>query len=179
MQANNPEQQSPGAQASENVEGKEPLVLAEEPGEEEGRKAEEYLEMLRRTLADFVNYKRRVAQEQVQERTAAQSAIIEQFLPVLDDLGRAIGGVPADLLQHPWVQGILLVSRRLGTTFEQLGIRQIGKTGEPFDPRWNEAIVTEVRQDVPAGTIVNVIRPGYILGERVIRPAQVVVANAG
>jgi len=179
MPQNNPEQQSPGSQGSENLQEKEPLVLAEEPGEEEERKAEEYLEMLRRTLADFVNYKRRVAQEQVQERLVAQSAIIEQFLPILDDLGRAIGGVPAELIQHPWVQGILLVSRRLGSTFEQLGIQQIGKTGERFDPRWNEAVVTERRQDVPEGTIVNVIRPGYTLGERVIRPAQVVVANAG
>ena len=132
----------------------------------EQQKAEEWLDLLRRTQADFVNYRRRMSQEQA------------QLLPVLDDLGRALGSVPPELADHPWVQGLLLVARRLTTLFEQLGVRQIGAPGESFDPRWHEAIATETRADVPEGTIVQVAQPGYALGERVIRPAQVSVARA-
>ncbi len=144
----------------------------------EQQKAEECLDLLRRTQADFVNYRRRMSQEQAEGRIAAQSALLSQLLPVLDDFGRALGAAPAELATHPWVQGLLLVARRLTTLLDQLGVRQIGAPGEPFDPRWHEAITTEARSDVPEGTILHVAQPGYALGERVIRPAQVVVARA-
>ncbi len=144
----------------------------------EQQKAEECLDQLRRTQADFVNYRRRMSQEQAEARIAAQSAMLSQVLPVLDDLGRALGAAPPELATHPWVQGLFLVARRLTTLLDQLGVRQIGTAGEPFDPRRHEAITTEVRTDVPEGTILHVIQPGYVLGERVIRPAQVIVARA-
>jgi molecular chaperone GrpE len=144
---------------------------------EEQQKAEEYLDLLRRTQADFVNYRRRVSQEQAEERIATQSELLSHLLPVLDDIGRALAVVPPDLATHPWVQGLLLVARRLTAQFEQLGVRQIGVCGEPFDPRWHEAIATEASVDVPEGTILRVVQPGYALGERIIRPAQVVVAR--
>jgi len=144
----------------------------------EQQKAEECLDQLRRTQADFVNYRRRMSQEQAEARIAAQSATLSQVLPVLDDLGRALGAAPPELATHPWVQGLFLVARRLTTLLDQMGVRQIGTAGEPFDPHRHEAITTEVRTDVPEGTILHVIQPGYVLGERVIRPAQVVVARA-
>ena len=144
----------------------------------EQQKAEECLDLLRRTQADFVNYRRRMSQEQAEGRIAAQSALLSHLLPVLDDLGRALGAAPPELATHPWVQGLFLVARRLTTQLDQLGVRQIGTPGEPFDPRRHEAITTEVRADVPEGTILRVAQPGYVLGERVIRPAQVVVARA-
>src|SRR5260221_12750890 len=139
-------------------------------------KTEECLDLLRRTQADFVNYRRRVSQEQAEGRIAAQIALLSRLLPVLDDLGRALGAIPPELAMHPWVQGLLLVERRLTTLLDQLGVRQIGTPGEPFDPRWHEAITTEARADVPEGTILRVALPGYVMGERVIRPAQVSVA---
>ena len=144
----------------------------------EQQRAEECLDLLRRTQADFVNYRRRMSQEQAEVRIAAQSELLSRLLPVLDDLGRALGTAPPEMASHPWVQGQLLVARRLTTVLGQLGVRQIGAPGEQFDPRWHEAISTEVRADVPEGTIVRVAQPGYVLGERVIRPAQVVVARA-
>ena len=144
----------------------------------EQQKAEECLDQLRRTQADFVNYRRRMSQEQAEARIAAQSATLSQVLPVLDDLGRALGAAPPELATHPWVQGLFLVARRLTTLLDQMGVRQIGTAGEPFDPHRHEAITTEVRTDVPEGTILHVIQPGYVLGERVIRPAQVSVARA-
>src|ERR1700736_1097357 len=144
----------------------------------EQQRAEEGLDLLRRTQADFVNYRRRMSQEQAEVRIAAQSELLSRLLPVLDDLGRALGTAPPEMASHPWVQGQLLVARRLTTVLGQLGVRQIGAPGEQFDPRWHEAISTEVRADVPEGTIVRVAQPGYVLGERVIRPAQVIVARA-
>ena len=144
----------------------------------EQQKAEECLDLLQRTQADFMNYRRRMSQEQAEARIAAQSELLSQLVPVLDDLGRALGATPPQLALQPWVQGLFLVARRLTTLLSQLGVRQIGAPGERFDPRWHEAITTESRTDVPEGTILHVVQPGYALGERVIRPAQVVVARA-
>jgi molecular chaperone GrpE len=143
----------------------------------EQQKVEECMDLLRRTQADFINYRRRTGQEQAEGRIAAQSAVLAQLLPVLDDLQRALNEVPPELESHPWVQGMRLVARRISTLFDQMGIQQIGSPGEQFDPRRHEAIDVEMRSDVPEGTILRVTRPGYLAGERVIRPAQVVVAR--
>lgn len=152
-------------------------LLAQQLGAEQ-QKSEEYLDLLRRTQADFINYKRRTGQEQSEERITAQIAVLDQLLPVLDDLGRALQAAPPELTNQPWVQGIFLVARRLMSALEQLGVRQVGLPGEHFDPRWHEALTTQVQPGVPEGTILQVTRPGYALGERVIRPAQVIVADS-
>src|SRR5437016_14682858 len=186
MQQNGQEQQDqrPQQQAAEQPEreGKPSSSTVSAQLEQrltaEQQKAEECLDLLRRTQADFVNYRRRMGQEQAEGRVAAQSAILSQMLPVLDDLRRALEATPPELATHPWVQGLFLVARRLTTQLDQLGVRQIGTPGERFDPRWHEAITTEARADVPEGTILRVAQPGYVLGERVIRPAQVGVARA-
>jgi len=143
----------------------------------EQQKADEYRDLLQRTQADFINYRRRMSAEQAEGRIAAQSELLSSLLPVLDDVGRALGAVPSDLATDPWVQGLFLIARRLTTLLDQLGVQQIGASGEPFDPHWHEAIMTEARADVPEGTILQVAQPGYTLGERVIRPAQVSVAG--
>ena len=184
MQQNGQEQQErsrlqqPVEQPEREGEPNSALISAQ--GEQrlpaEQLKTEECLDLLRRTQADFVNYRRRMSQEQAEGRIAAQIALLSRLLPVLDDLGRALGAVPPELAMHPWVQGLLLVERRLTMQLDQLGVRQIGTPGEPFDPRWHEAITTEARADVPEGTILRVALPGYVMGERVIRPAQVSVA---
>ena len=145
---------------------------------EEQKKAEECISLLRRTQADFVNYRRRMSQEQAEARVAAQSALLAHLLPVLDDLGRALDAAPPELSTQPWGQGLVLIARRIGMLLDQLGVQQIGLPGERFDPRWHEAISTETRTDTPEGTIVHVLQPGYVLGERVIRPAQVIVAHS-
>jgi molecular chaperone GrpE len=144
----------------------------------EQQKVRECQDLLLRAQADFANYRRRMSQEQVEGRSAAQSALLSQILPVLDDLERALEAAPPELATHPWAQGLFLVARRLTTLLNQLGVRQIGTPGESFDPRWHEAITTEARADVPEGTILHVSRPGYAQGERMIRPAQVSVAGS-
>ncbi len=144
----------------------------------ERQKAEEYLDLLRQTQADFVNYRRRISQEQTEERTKAQLTVLRDLVPVLDDFRRAMERVPQGLAHHPWVEGMLLVNKKLLALLEQLGVRVIGAPGEPFDPRWHEAVGAEERSEMPEGTILRVARPGYVLKEHVLRPAQVIVATA-
>jgi molecular chaperone GrpE len=168
--AEQPEQEEEATSAAVSAQIEQQLTA-------EQQKAEEYLNLLRRTQADFVNYRHRMSQEQAEGRITAQSALLSQLLPVLDDLGRALGAAPPEMVKHSWVQGLFLVARRLTTLLDQLGVRQIGTPGEPFDPRQHEAITTETRADMQEGTIVQVAQPGYVLGERVIRPAQVSVAG--
>src|SRR5260221_13629486 len=137
----------------------------------EEQKGGECQDRLLRTQADFVNYRRRMSQEQIEGRSAAQSALLSQTLPVLDDLERALEAAPPELATHPWAQGLFLVARRLTMLLNQLGVRQIGTPGESFDPRWHEAITTEARADVPEGATLYVSRPGNAQGAGVIRPA--------
>jgi len=146
--------------------------------EAEQHKSEEYLDGLRRLQADFINYKRRSVQEQQDARVAAEAAVIERLLPVLDDLGRALDSAPAEFADQPWVEGIFLVRRRLFNTLEQMGVRQVGKVGEAFDPNIHDALMTQSGSGSPMGTVVQVTRSGYALGDRIIRPAQVIVAGA-
>jgi molecular chaperone GrpE len=141
------------------------------------KQAVEYLDLLQRTQADFINYRRRMNQERAETRTNAQIELLNQLLPILDDLERAMMAIPQDLVQSHWVQGLLLTARRLLTLLNQLGIKRIGATGEQFDPRLHEAITVESNTDAPEGTIIRIVRAGYALGERVIRPAQVIVAG--
>ena len=177
MQQNGPDQHysgaSPAQGGAQNVPGR-----LEQELQAEQRKSEEYLDMLRRSQADFINYRRRVGQDKAEADTATQIALLQRLLPVLDDLGRALTSTPAELAGQPWVQGIHLVARRLGGVLEELGVRQVGREGERFDPRWHEAVAMGVQPAVPEGTILHVAQPGYILGERIIRPARVVVSTA-
>lgn len=161
----------------ENVERAEQQQAEGQPVGAEQQKAEEYLDLLQRTQADFMNYRRRAGKEQAEGRVAAQSGLLSHLLPVLDDLELALRAAPAEMAHHPWVQGLFLVARRLQGQLDQLGVQRVGIPGEAFDPNKHEAVATEARADVPEGMIAHVVQPGYVLGERVIRPAQVSVAG--
>lgn len=183
-----PAAQAPGtaAHAAQNQEQSgtaqqnqtESVAQLQQQLQDEHNKAEEYLDLLRRSQADFINYRRRISQEQDENRASAQISVLQQILPVIDDLDRALAVVPPDLTNNPWVQGLVLASRRIDSTLERLGVREIGKPGERFDPHWMEALASETKPGVPEGTILTVARPGFALGDRLIRPAQVIVAAA-
>lgn len=177
MQQPEPEQQATDTQPRAAAPQEAAPSLGQQLAEAE-RQKQTCLDSLLRAQADFVNYKRRAAQEHAEGRMAATGEMLEALVPILDDVGRALESAPAELAEQPWVQGIHLVARQLTTTLQRLGVRQIGSAGEPFDPHWHEAVMTEGRSDVPEGTVVRVTRPGYALGERVLRPAEVVVAAA-
>ncbi|GCE24009.1 nucleotide exchange factor GrpE [Dictyobacter kobayashii] len=145
---------------------------------QEQQKCAEYLDLLKRSQADFINYKRRARQEQAEARASAQAALFEKILPVLDDLGRAMSSMPPELANNAWARGVDLAARQLINTLEQLGVKAIGEPGETFDPYKHDAILRMASKEHPEGTIIQVVRPGYMLGDRVIRPAQVVVSTS-
>ena len=140
------------------------------------RQADEYLNLLRRTLADFMNYKRRASIEHADLQQNARITVIEQLLPLLDDLDRALDLVPHALMNDPWVQGLLMLDKSLAETLTELGIQKIDQPGEPFDPHRHDALLTQADSSVQEEIVKQIILPGYLLDKRVIRPAQVVVA---
>ncbi|GLV55275.1 hypothetical protein KDH_21220 [Dictyobacter sp. S3.2.2.5] len=169
-----PEEETQGQQ--EEVTPGAPSLEQQLAGEQQ--KSAEYLDQLKRSQADFINYRRRSRQEQVEARASGEMALLERILPVLDDLGRAMASVPSELTDNAWVEGVMLTSRQLTNTLEQLGVTPVGEPGEPFDPYKHDAILRMPSPQHDEGTIIQVVRPGYMLKDRVLRPAQVVVASA-
>ena len=141
--------------------------------------AEQYKGLAQRVQADFVNYKRRVEGERQGQADAVRAETILAFLPIVDDLERALAHVPADVVEESWVEGFRLIERKLAAIMERLGLQRVGAEGEPFDPNLHEAVAYDEHPTHPEGHIAAVMRPGYQLGERVVRPAQVSVARAG
>jgi molecular chaperone GrpE len=136
--------------------------------------ADEYKDGWQRSLADFQNYKRRTDLEKADAYQSAIGTVVKRYLPILDDLERALAHRPADL---PWADGIELIFRKLQTILENEGLKRIEAVGQPFDPNFHEAISQEPAEGIECGMVIDVIQQGYMLGERVIRPAMVRVAQ--
>jgi molecular chaperone GrpE len=134
----------------------------------------EYKDGWQRAVADFQNYRRRVDAEKAETYQLAVGSIIKRYLPVLDDMERAMDSRPADLA---WANGVELICRKLQSILEAEGLKRIEAEGQKFDPNFHEAISQEPAEGVESGTVLGVIRNGYMLGERVIRPAMVRVAQ--
>jgi molecular chaperone GrpE len=134
----------------------------------------EYKDGWQRAVADFQNYKRRIDTESKDTYQNAVGNILRRYLPILDDLERALAHRPADL---PWADGIELIYRKLQTILENEGLKRIEAEGQPFDPNYHEAISQEPAEGVECGIVIGVVQQGYMLGERVIRPAMVRVAQ--
>jgi len=141
---------------------------------EEQEKAEGYLANWQRAQADFTNYKKRIEQEREEFSKFASSALILSLLPILDDLERASASIPHRQGKLPWAEGIRMVERKLRTNLEAQGLTPIKALGEPFDPNYHEA----VRQDEgEEGMVIEEMRRGYMLHDKVLRPTMVVVGN--
>ena len=137
---------------------------------------DEYLDQLRRVAAEFDNYKKRVAREQEGLVQRAGERLIRDLLPVLDDLERAVDAFAVHDKEHV-AEGVALVHRALRGTLEREGLQEVAPEGEPFDPHRHEALLTQP-SDAPEGTVIQVVQKGFVLGDRVLRPARVVVAAA-
>ena len=141
---------------------------------EEKKKAEGYLSNWQRAQADFINYKRRIEQEKDEFYKFANAALILSLLPILDALERAFDSIPSRLAKHSWMDGIRLIEQKFRASLEAQGLTPIKALGEPFDPRFHEA----VRQDKgKEGIVIEEFQKGYMLGDRVLRPSKVVVGN--
>ena len=136
--------------------------------------AAEYKDGWQRSVADFQNYRRRVEAEKADTYQIAAGSIIKRYLPVIDDLERALAARPADLA---WADGIDLIYRKLQSILDAEGLKRIEAEGQMFDPNFHEAISQEPSEDHESGQVIAVVRNGYMLGEKVLRPAMVRVAQ--
>ena len=141
--------------------------------------AEEYLTALQRERAEFLNFKRRTSEERQRDLGLAAEDLIRKVLNVADDFDRAIDARPDSIANDPWFEGVSAIDRKLRQLLESEGVTAIdARPGTPFDPREHEAIATVPGTGRPEGEIVELIRRGYRLRERVLRPALVAVAAA-
>jgi molecular chaperone GrpE len=137
----------------------------------------EYFDGWQRERADFSNYKKRVERDSLLARQNALSMIVKKYLVILDDLERALKARPAEGEGALWAEGITLIHRKLVTLLEQEGVKRMEAEKEIFDPNRHEAIMLEDSPDHSSGQIIEVIQQGYLLGDRVVRPAIVRVAR--
>jgi molecular chaperone GrpE len=140
-------------------------------------KADEYLSGWQRVQADFTNYKRRMERDQAQLIQNALGNAISRYLEVADDLDRALKNRPQEGDGAAWAEGVDLVYRKLLNAFEADGVKKIEAEGQFFDPNLHEAITYEDSPAHQTGQVIGVVQSGYILGERVLRPAKVRVAR--
>jgi molecular chaperone GrpE len=124
-----------------------------------------------RAQAELVNFRTRVERDRAANRDAVIAEVIRSLLPALDDLSRA--EAHGDLVEGA---PMTIVAQKLRGAFDKYGLKQIGEKGEPFDPAFHEAVVQLPSPDVTVNTIADVIEPGYVLGDRLVRPAKVAVS---
>lgn len=140
-------------------------------------KSEEYLDGWQRSRAEFANYKKRVERDQAQLYQTTSGAIIKRYLEIIDDLERALNNRPHEGEGAAWSEGIELIYRKLLSILENEGVLVMKAQGEQFDPNLHEAISSEENEEYHSGQIIEVIKQGYTLGYRVLRPALVRVAR--
>ena len=140
------------------------------------QQADENTRSWQRTAADFANYRRRTEQERGAMAQLSNAVLISKMLSVLDDFDRALASVPEDA-HEGWVEGIRLVERKLRTVLESEGVTPIEAVGQRFDPNLHEAVVHEETSEYPDNVVIDEVQRGYRLGDRVLRPALVRVAN--
>jgi molecular chaperone GrpE len=146
-------------------------------------KAGEYRDQLLRTAADLDNYKKRAAREKQEAIKFANEALLGKLIPVLDNFDMALAAVSSaqgttqgssDSLQ----QGVAMIQQQLKQALADAGLEEINAAGQPFDPNYHEAVSQQESTEVPEGHVLQQLRKGFKLRERLLRPATVVVAKA-
>lgn len=137
-------------------------------------KTSEYKDSWLRSQAEFQNYRRRIERDNEMMYASMKGDIVKKVLPVLDDLERALQNRSAD---DSWANGIELIVRKFQTILENEGVKKIDALGVEFDPNFHEAISHEPADGAKSGYVIGVVQNGYMIGERVIRPAMVRVAQ--
>ncbi|OQY88066.1 MAG: nucleotide exchange factor GrpE [Anaerolineae bacterium UTCFX2] len=140
-------------------------------------KANEYLDGWQRSRAEFTNYKKRVDRELQQAYQTAAGSVIRDFLSIVDDLERALKNPPVEGDGAAWAAGIELIHRKLLTIMKNEGVAPIQAEGAPFDPNFHEAVASDESGEHESGQVIEVLQQGYMLGDKVLRPARVRVAR--
>ena len=182
----NHDPEQPAEAATSVVE--EPLVQVE-PGtvtpeqlselKERAAKADEHWDRLLRTTADFDNFKKRAAREKQDAIKFANESLLEKLVPVLDSLEMALAATQvaqADAGQSLQA-GVSMIGQQLKQALTEAGLEEVDAAGKPFDPNLHEAVAQRETADAPEGQVIQQLRKGYKLRERLLRPATVIVAK--
>jgi len=142
------------------------------------QKRDEYLDLLQRTRADFENYQKRALREMIQERKYAHADLAHDLLAALDNLDRATTAAKQAGDQSPLAQGVTLVQTQLLDILRRHGVTRIEAQGKPFDPNQHQAVIQQPAPDLPPNSVVQVLEQGFMIHDRVLRPAKVIVSTA-
>jgi len=154
----------------------DPILAALETAKQEAK--DNYDRFLRQT-AEFENYKKRTAREMSDFRKYANETIIRELLPVVDNLERAIESSGGDEKSDSCVvEGVEMTLKAILKVFDQFQVNQLESMGKPFDPVFHQAVMREESETYPENTVIKELQKGYLLHERLIRPAMVVVSTA-
>ena len=169
--------------------GPRPYVMPDDP--EDGSvellkyEAAEARDKMLRTLAEMENLRKRTSREVADARAYGITGFARDILEIADNLQRALDAVPAEARaaadpgMTAFIEGVELTERSLLNALEKNGVRKFDPSGERFDPNFQQAIYEVPDPSVPAGTVVQVVQPGYMIGDRVLRPALVGVSKGG
>ncbi|MBV9561083.1 MAG: nucleotide exchange factor GrpE [Bradyrhizobium sp.] len=185
LQKNDPV--NPG-QASEPVVSK-PYIMPDDPeagaAEALAKEVAEARDKMLRTLAEMENLRKRTSREVADARTYGITGFARDVLEIADNLQRALDAVPAEARASAepglkaLIEGVELTERSLLNTLEKNGVKKFDPSGEKFDPNFQQAMYEVPDPSVPAGTVVQVVQAGFMIGERVLRPALVGVSKGG
>ncbi len=181
--ASAPQQPQPEQQAAEEAfqQEKQHLEKQRQQLQAEAERLRRDVELMRevalRAQADLENYRKRVQREQEEERRFAELALIRDLLPVCDNLEHALQAARKTQDVESLIQGFQMVAQQLQQVLRQHHCQRLHPHGEPFDPHHHEAVATQPHEQHPPQTVIQVLRPGYKLHDRVIRPAQVIVSQ--
>jgi molecular chaperone GrpE len=174
--------------AAETLASGEPLVPVEPATvtpeqlselKERAAKADEHWDRLLRTTADFDNFKKRAAREKQEAIKFANENLLQKLIPVLDSLDMALAATqaaPAESGQSLQA-GVSMVSQQLRNALAEAGLEEVDASDKPFDPNLHEAVSQRETQEAPDGQVIQQLRKGYKLRDRLLRPASVVVAK--
>jgi molecular chaperone GrpE len=177
------------AQASEPVVSK-PYIMPDEPEQDAvvdalTKEAAESRDKMLRTLAEMENLRKRTNREVADARMYGITGFARDILDIADNLQRALDAVPAETREttdpglRALIEGVELTERSLLNTLEKNGVRRFDPAGEKFDPNFQQAMYEVPDPTVPSGTVVQVVQAGFMIGDRVLRPALVAVSKGG
>ena len=141
------------------------------------KELDQSLDAAQRTQADLVNYKRRTDDERIEHGKYSNSRLIGKILPVMEELDLAVSHAGEGGPNDSWLEGVKLIQRKLSNLLQSEGVQEIETVGILFNPVEHEALGTEPTAEYPPGYITQAIRPGFRLYDRVVQPAQVMVAR--
>jgi molecular chaperone GrpE len=170
--------EDPGAEREilEEKEGAERVAsqTAEDPVAQVQRERDEYLDLARRTQADFENYRKRAAREAAASGERAKSGLVRELLPVVDNLERALASAQEG--EQHLAEGVRLVHAALIAVLERNGVEQFDPRGDRFDPGEHEALSMREQDGAESGLVLDVVEKGYRANGSILRPARVVVS---